>query len=126
MKRLWISLALLAVIFAATIWNVGYLGRFTAEITDLLSQAQEKAESGDWATAETLTVQAKTQWDNREAYLYITLIHSDTNEVYVGFHEVLEFIGRQESGEYSAANARLIARLTLMHKMDELSLENIL
>lgn len=126
MKRLWISLAILTVIFVATVWNVSYLGRFTTEIADILSQAQEKADSGDWDSAEALTKQAETRWESRQAYLYTTLLHSDTNEIYMGFHEVLEFIGKREDGEYAASNARLISKLSLIHKMDQLSLENIL
>lgn len=126
MKRLWISLALLILIFVATLWNVNYLGRFTNEITDMLSQAQDRAAHGDWAAAETLTSQAQALWESRAAYLHIALIHSDTNEVYVSFHEILEFIGTRENGEYFSSNAKLMAKLTLIHKMDQLTLENIL
>lgn len=126
MKRLWISVFLMVFIFIATLWNVGYLTRFTNQITALLTDAETLAEDGNWAGAQSLTNDAKDLWESKEPYLYITLIHSDTDEIYVGFREVLEFIYRQEDGEYSAANARLIAGLELLHKMDEFTIQNIL
>ena len=51
MKRLWISVAIMAGIFAGTLANNWYLGRLTGEMTDLLRTAQQYAESGDWETA---------------------------------------------------------------------------
>jgi len=126
MKRLWFSVLLLAIIFAASLWNVSYLGRITTTVAALLSDAEVLAESDDWSGAEALTNEAKTLWESRESYLYTTLIHSDTDDVYVGFREVLELIYCQEGGEYSAANARLISKLELLHKMDQLTIRNIL
>ncbi len=126
MKRLWISVILLVLIFSITLWNVSYLSRFVGQVTSLLTDAETLAERGDWAGAWQLTDKAKSIWEGREPYLYITLIHSDTDEIYVGFREVLKFIEQQEDGEYSAANAHLIAKLELLHEMDELTLQNIL
>jgi len=125
-RRLWVSVILLALIFSATLWNVSYLSRFINQVTELLTAAEALAEGGDWGGAQSLTEEARHLWESREPYLYITLIHSDTDEIYVGFREVLEYICSQEDGEYSAANARLIAKLELLHEMDELTLKNIL
>lgn len=126
MKRLWIAVLLLVLIFALTLWNVNYLNRFTSQVSAFLTEAEVLAEGGDWSGAETLTDQAEALWESREPYLYITLVHSETDEIYIGFHEVLELIYRQEDGEYSAANARLISKLELLCKMDALTIQNIL
>lgn len=126
MKRLWIALLLLALILACTLWNISYLGRFTEQVTGVLTEAQAKAETGDWPGAASLTDQAFSLWESREPYLHITLFHSDTDEIYVGFREVMEYIGTQEDGDYAAANAKLIAKLSLLYKMDQLNLENVL
>ena len=53
--------------------------------------------------ARVLTEQALTQWQSRDSYLHILLRHSDTDQIYTGFQEVLEFLTCQEAGEYSAA-----------------------
>ena len=43
MRRLWLSLALLVLIFAATVGNSLYLKHLTGTITDLLEKAQDQA-----------------------------------------------------------------------------------
>ena len=126
MKRLWIACAILAMLLAATLWNAGRLERFTASLTDLLEQAEAQAEGEAWREAYALTRLAYDRWESRSTSLHITLRHSDTDDIQTGFQEVLEFLQCQEAGEYSAANARLIARLELLSEAEQLSLENIL
>ena len=126
MKRLWIACAILAMLLAATLWNAGRLERFTASLTDLLEQAEAQAEGEAWREAYALTRLAYDRWESRSTSLHITLRHSDTDDIQTGFQEVLEFLQCREAGEYSAANARLIARLELLAEAEQLSLENIL
>lgn len=126
MKRLWISVIVLIAIFSASLWNTSYINRVTGRITELLNQASVLAEAGNWPGARALTQEALDDWNSQETYLYITLIHSDNNEISVAFQEVLSFIDRRSDGEYFASNARLIARLEQIHEMDELALRNIL
>ena len=92
MKRLWIAALLLAVLFGATLCNNLYLRGFTGALNALLEQAEARAETGDWEEAHVLTEQALTQWQSRDSYLHILLRHSDTDQIYTGFQEVLEFL----------------------------------
>ena len=126
MKRLWVACAILALLLAATLWNAGRLERFTASLTDLLEQAEAQAEEEAWREAYALTRLAYDRWVSHSTSLHITLRHSDTDDIQTGFQEVLEFLQCQEAEEYSAANARLIARLELLSEAEQLSLENIL
>ena len=103
MRRLWIAVAFLAAVFAATLVNSHYLKTFSTELTSLLTQAESLAERGEWSEAESLTQQ-----------------------VHTGFQEVLEFIRCEEGGEYSAANARLVSQIELLYEMEEFSLKNLL
>ena len=102
MKRLWIAALLLAVLFGATLCNNLYLRGFTGALNTLLEQAEARAETGT-GRSHVLTEQALTQWQSRDSYLHILLRHSDTDQIYTGFQEVLEFLTCQEAGEYSAA-----------------------
>ena len=126
MKRLWIALAILLFLFGATLLHVSYLGRLTRELTALLAEAERQAEAGHWEQAGELTRQAQSYWDAQKGYLYVVLRHSDTDQVHIGFREVLEFIYCQEGGEYSAANAKLVAQIELLHEMEALTLQNLL
>ena len=126
MRRLWLSLALLGLIFAATVGNSLYLRHLTETITGLLEEAQVQAQEEDWEAAAALTEEALEHWQDRELYLYTTLRHADTDEVYTSFQEVQEYLSCQEAGEYSAANARLTAQLRLLWEMEQLTLQNLL
>ena len=92
MKRLWIAALLLAALFGATLCNNLYLRGFTGALNTLLEQAEARAETGDWEEAHVLTEQALTQWQSRDSYLHILLRHSDTDQIYTGFQEVLEVL----------------------------------
>ena len=126
MKRLWIALALLAVVFTGTLVSSHYLSDFSTQLTGLLEQAERKAEEGDWPGADRLTQEALDRWESWDFYLYTMLRHSDTDKVQTGFREVREFINCREGGEYSAANARLIAEIELLSEMEQFTLKNIL
>lgn len=126
MKRIIIALSILLLTFLATWSHSFYVSAFTEELTALLETAEIRAEHEDWEAAQELTQAAKDKWEARELYLHILLRHNETDSVYIGFREVIEFIQCQEGGEYSAANARLIAELELLAEAEQLTMKNIL
>lgn len=126
MKQMWMALCILALLFAGTLAHSFYMEGFVQELTATLEQAEAQAEQGDWDRAALMTQTARDRWEEKRHYLHITLRHSDTDEVYTGFREVAEFIQCRESGEYSAANAHLIAELELLAEAEQLTIENIL
>ena len=126
MKRIWISLTILAVVFALALVNGWYLDRLTEEMAHTLEQAQTLAEEGDWAGGRQLTQDALDQWESAANYLYIVVRHSDSDEVSAGFREVGQLLEWQEEAEYASANARLIEELRLLADMEQFSLRNLL
>ena len=126
MKRLWIALAILAAVFAATLFNAHYLNGFTQELTGLLTRAEAQAEAGNWPEAEALTRSAYGAWEEHSGYLHISLRHSDIDQIHTTFREVQEFINCREGGEYSAANARLTSQIGLLYEAEQLTLKNVL
>lgn len=125
MKRIWIATAILAAILGSTLWHGSYINTFAEDLILLLESAEEKAEKGDWSEAASLTQTVLEKWEEHSLYLHVTLRHSDSDEVFTGLREILEFLERQENGEYSAANARIIARLQLIAEAERLTLENV-
>ena len=126
MKRVWIAIGLLLIILTGTLAHSFYIASFTHDLSLLLEAAEKEAERGAWDKAKELTQIAHEKWDKCSTYLHITLRHTETDEIYTGFREVAEFIQCQEGGEYSAANARLIANLELMAEAEQLTLKNVL
>ena len=126
MKRGWLAVALLIAMLGLAWWQVATLNDLTGELTDLLTQAEERAEQGDWAGAAGLTQRASERWDGKHFYLHATLEHDVTDQIATSFAETLEFLECQEAGEYSAANARLTEQLKLLGEMERPLPENLL
>lgn len=127
MRRFWSSLAVLVALLCATLYNTHYLGNYTQELITLLTQAEACAADGDWDAAADKTEAALDLWNSRETYLHMVMNHQDTDDVLLDFQEVRQLIDHQEDGgEYSAANARLIARIGLLYEMEQLNLKNLL
>ena len=128
MKRLYLSLGLIALLCGLCTAHVIHLGRFTAELTGLLSQAQEQVEREDWNAAARLTRQAKERWVDHEGYLHTTLRHTDIDAILISFDEALAFLngGEHQPAEYAAVNARLITQLELLIEAELPTLTNLL
>lgn len=126
MKRMWIALGLLVLVFAAAWGNTFYLKHLTGQLSALLAQAEVLGEAGDWDNAMELTRRAEALWEDHDVYLHVTLRHIDTDNVFLSFQEVKEFIHCQEGGEYSAANAVLLGHIHLLCEQEQFNLKNLL
>lgn len=127
MRRLWLSLSVLVLLFLATLYNSYYLNRYTQELVQLLTEAEACAVLDDWDAAADKTEAALDRWYSHETYLHMMLQHRDTDEVLLSFQEVRQLIThREDGGEYSAANARLITQIGLLSEMECLNLKNVL
>lgn len=126
MKRLYVALAILAAVFAATLCNAYFLNHLTSGITSCLDQAEERARDGDWRGAAELTEQANRLWESHTLYLHISLRHNDIDDVETNLHEVWEYLRAEDSSSYAAANARLSATISMIYEAEQLSIKNIL
>lgn len=126
MKRIWISLSILAAVFAAALANSWYLDSLTERMAHTLEEAQALAEAEDWEGGQKLTAQALEQWERASDYLYIVVRHSDSDEVAAGFREVQQLLEWKEEAEYTSANARLIEEIRLLADMEQFTLRNLL
>lgn len=128
MRRLYVPLGLLVLLTVLCTVHTVYLSRFTGELSDLLSRAQEQVEREDWEEADRLTRQAKEIWVEHEGYLHTTLRHTDIDAILISFDEALAFLraGERQSAEYAAVNARLITQIGLLLESELPSLTNLL
>ena len=126
MKRIWISLAILALVFGTALLNSWYLDSLTEGMARTLEEAQALAEAEDWEGGQQLTRQVVQQWEKASNYLYIVVRHSDSDEVAAGFREVQQLLEWKEEAEYTSANARLVEELRLLADMEQFNLRNLL
>ncbi len=128
MKRLYLSIGLIALLALLSGLHIWQLDRVTGQLTDLLTQAQGLVEREDWDGAAHLTRQARERWLDYEGYLHITLRHTDTDAVLISMDEALAFLegSERQPAEYAAVNARLLAQLRLLVEEELPTLTNLL
>ena len=126
MKRLWIAAAILLCMLGSTLGNSWYLKRLVSTLEQQLAAAHVLAGQDSWDTASRITQQAAEQWQKHDFYFHIMLPHKDIDEIHLTFCEVQEYLELEETDQYTAANAKLMARLGLLAEMEQLSLKNIL
>ncbi len=128
MKRLYVSLGLIALMAALSGLHIWRLSGLVEELTGLLTQAQEQVELENWEEAARLTRRAQDRWADQDGYLHFTLRHADTDAIQISMEEVLAFLegGEKQPAEYAAVNARLLTQLGLLAEAELPSLTNLL
>lgn len=126
MKRIWISILILTLTLGAALWNGRYLRALTGSMADELGRAQQLAEAGETEPALALTQQVCDRWETRQNYFCTVARHSDTDDIRVGFQEVLQLLRwPDELPEYTAANTRLCQQLELLAEMEQFNVKNL-
>ena len=128
MRRLYLSVGLIALMAALSGLHVWHLNDLTGQLTAQLTQAQALAQREDWDGAARLTRQAKERWTGHEGYLHTTLCHTDIDAVLISMDEALAFLegNEKQSAEYAAVNARLLTQLELLVEAELPTLTNLL
>ena len=126
MKRLWIAAAILLCMLLGTLANSWYLNRLVSTLEQQLAAAHVLACQDSWDTASRITQQAAQRWQEHDFYVHIMLPHKDIDEIHLTFCEVQEYLELEETDQYTAANAKLIAQLSLLAEMEQLNIKNVL
>ena len=126
MRRLWIAVTILLVMLGGTLANSYCLNNIINGYTQQLTEAHRLAETDDWNSASKLTAQVTERWHKHDFYFHVMLPHRDIDDIHLTFQEVEEYLKLEESDQYNAANAKLIAQLELLAEMERLNLKNIL
>lgn len=126
MKRLWISLAALALIFCATLWNTARVTAVTDSISSKLEEAESAVTQGDWHRATVLTESAQQEWERMDRYFSVVLRHADTDDVTTTFQEVQGFLQWEAEAEYTSVNSALVEKVKHLSEVETLTWNNLL
>ena len=126
MKRLLGGTALLLLLLAGSLANAWYARTLTEGLCRDLDRAQTLARQEQWDRAAQTTQAAYDRWQGQHFYLHTVLRHSDTDEILRTFRTVFQYLTLEEPDQYFAANAELMAQLTLLAEMEQASLVNVL
>ena len=127
MKRLWISvglIALLAILATAHLW---VLGRYTVNLGRQLELVQSHLYREDWENAAPLLRSSYEQWEDKAFYLHTTLRHEDIDAIRTSFREALSYLpAREDAAECAAIVGRLRNQLELLLEAELPTVKNLL
>jgi hypothetical protein len=126
MRRLSVSLAILAAILVGALWHNAHLTRLAQEISAQVTRAEALAEDGRWSDAADAAEGALRQWSAHDRYLHTTLRHEDVDTIFLSFSELLAYLEHQELDQCAAVTADLVTQLELLAEMEQLTLTNVL
>ena len=102
MKRLWLGVALLAALLAASLAVQAMTNRIHDPIAKDLEQAAEAALSGDWAEADRLYTRSRDAWQRHHSATASIADHSPMDELDMLFAELRVFSQERETVHFAA------------------------
>lgn len=124
--RLFAAILVLGCILSLSLMASHWLNSLTGDLIIQLEQAETLALEGDWDSASDLTQQVADCWSDSSFPLHVLMRHSETDEIQISFHQVLEYLEQEDENLYTAANGQLVTQLELLAEMERPSWENVL
>ena len=126
MKYFWIPVALLVLLFGASLGNARLVEAEMEPWREAIGSSVASAESGDWEAALRAVRGARESWDARKPYLHIVTAHDELDRVDILFATAEGFAREEDMAEFRAEASELIVQLGIIVEMQKLTLQNAL
>ena len=126
MKALRAAILVLVLLMAASLVNSAYLTARCGDWTARLDAVTAAAEGGDWDTAGREMAALRTDWQKKQSYLHITLMHEEINEADTLLHQCALFVDAQDNESLSDTAVQLALQFDRLAEMEQLSIKNVL
>ena len=125
MKREFLAITLLLVVFSLSIWNIHYVDQITDELLVYVDRSAEYTKAGDCkAAVETLTT-ALDHWKKLGCYSGVAIRHSETDSCTDLFYRLLGELYQGNTGTAQGLFQSLSVHLKGIAEMEHLTLESI-
>lgn len=124
--RFWIGIVLLICLLATGLWVSFTLTSSQEEMAQLAQQAEDYAHNGHMQQSQQSAQQAYSLWQQRFQALAAIADHEPLDEVEAQFRQLLAFVEEQDTEEFVASCARLIAGIRAIAQAHTLTWWNIL
>ena len=127
MKRgYWISVGILGLILALSLWNSKAIASRVNRWQTQLQHVQQLAQEEDWLQASAALEDSYTDWTICQTWLHIVVEHDIIDDAEAMYHRAVAFAATEESSEFQAEIADLLAQIRLLAETERLRVENIL
>jgi len=127
MRRLLLSLALIAALIGLSGLHVIHLEKLTGTLIAQVRQTEDLVTAQRWNEAAQLLSEAQREWETHAFYLHVTLRHTEIDGIRACLYEVQSYLSSQEDeAECLAVSARLINQLELLLEAELPTIKNLL
>lgn len=126
MKALRVSILVLALLMAASLVNSAYLTARCGDWTARLDAVTLAAAGGNWDAAEREMAALRTDWQKKQSYLHITLMHEEINEADTLLHQCALFVNARDNDSLSDTAVQLALQFARLAELEQLSIRNVL
>ena len=126
MKALRVSILVLALLMAVSLVNSAYLTARCGDWTACLDAVTIAAAGGDWNTAEREMTALRTDWQKKQRYLHITLMHEEINAADTLLHQCALFVNARDNDSLSDTAVQLALQFARLAELEQLSIRNVL
>lgn len=125
-RRVTLALLVLGSILTVSLCYGHWIKQMTDDLILRLEQAQTLTETEDWEGAIKITAAVKEDWDSHRFVLHASMRHTEMDQILISLLAVSAYLDAQETDQYTASNAQLIAKLQLLAEMESASWANVL
>ena len=125
MKRELGALLLLTALLLSAVWNIRHADFLTDQIALNLERTERAVAQGDFSLARTAADNALTLWHRSRSYTGVFLRHSDVDGVADAFYDLQEMLLQKDYETVKAGLSRLRYHLSMIDRMEHLSLGTI-
>ena len=126
MKYIALSLGVMLLILALSIFNTGYIEKNTGQIIDTLSDSLDLLEQTKYTGTAARFYAAKSNWNDLYNYLSIIVHHDELDGIITAFDRANTQLNNKYYSEYDLEVSQLICLLQSIIDSEKVNIENIL
>ena len=125
MRKMYVGIIVLVLLFAATLLNVRYLDSRLNSLLEYVNEAEALAEEKNFASAARTLQEAIDCWNGMDGYTHIFIRHSEIDSATDAFYEYLSDLCGGDGGNAAGSCQKLKAHITSIITMEHISLGSI-
>ena len=126
MKKEIFAIALLVLLFTASLFNIWYFDDLTFRIEEELSLSRVQLASGDVPMAREHLEKALNMWLDADGYTHIFIRHPEIDSTSDAFYELAETLNEGDAESCRAAYDKLLYHLESIRTMEHLRFGSIM
>lgn len=125
MKKMYLGIAIIAVLFGASLFNVGYLDGKIGELLGYVQLSEQQAEENNFASAAETLQEAMDMWNSMGGYTHVFIRHSEIDNTTDAFCDLMSALSAADEGAAVGGYEKITCHLQSISDMEHVSIGSI-